>query len=382
MTGREPADALRAWLTDGRGLDWPRLLLVALALATLLALGIAASTSGAAFGPYNPGWDGASEFHASVADDPSVESEVVRDPARYDAVDPEGTVAVVVAPDEPYDDEAAARVAAFVADGGTLVVLEDVGAPGNALLADVGADARLDGRLLRDEESHVRGPLLPVATGVEPHPLTADVDRLTLNYATAVEPGDAEVLVATSEYAYLVDDPDETLDEGEHTLAAHPVATAEPVGDGTVIVVGDPSVATNAMREEPDNAAFVDALARQGDRVLLDVSHADGLPPAAAATLTLRESPALQALLGAAGIGAVALLASGRPGPALARLARRLAGRDARAVARDLERRGAGLTDAERAELLRRRHPDWDDERIERVIAALNRSGSKHEADR
>jgi len=74
---------------------------------------------------------------------------------------------------------------------------------GNALLSDVGATARLDGALLRDERNYYRSPALPVAQPVEEHPYTSGATDLTLNYGTAVTPNDATTLVRTSEFAYL-----------------------------------------------------------------------------------------------------------------------------------------------------------------------------------
>lgn len=383
------------WLRDehGRtGVDWPRVLLVALSIAVLVGLLVAATTSTAAFGPYNPSWDGTSKLHDQIESEPGVDGEFVRDTARYEAHEPSETVAIVVAPDDAYGPADAERVAAFVADGGTLVVLENFGTTGNRLLADVGATARAEGTLLRDEREYYRGPSMPVATGVADHPLTADVDRLTLNYASAVEPGEATVLVETSEYAYRDANRNGDLDDDE-ALGAAPVATVESVGDGRVIVVGDPSIAINAMLEEPDNAAFLRAVSADADaeRVLIDLSHAADLPPLALAALTLRETPALQLLVGLLAIGTVAVGSRRSLRPSLEGVGSRLrpgtrtrarratdgeAGTTGAAVAPVLD-----LDDDERAAVLRDRYPEWDEERVQHVIAALNRPGRKRGND-
>lgn len=368
------ARGVREWFTDRDGLEWPRVFLVALAVTVVLALGVAAATSTTAFDPYNPSWDGATDLRDQVEDDPELTSEIVRDPGRYETADAPNATAFVIAPDEPYDSADAERVEAFVEAGGTLVVLENFGDDGDQLLADVGASARADGRLLRDDRHYYRGPTMPVATGVEDHPRTTGVDRLTLNYATAVEPGDATVLVSTSEFAFLGDA--ETDLEEVDDLAAYPVVTTESVGDGEVLVVGDPSITINAMLAQPDNAAFLRNLAADGEHVLFDLSHAGGVPPLVAATLALRELPLLQLLVGGAGIGAAALLSRRPVGPAIEGLRGQLPGGSTAA-----ERDGPALSEAEERAFLRRRHPDWDEDRVDRVIAAFNRVDEKRRDD-
>ncbi len=350
------------------GWDVPRALLVGLAAATLVALVVAASTSAAAFGAYNPAWDGAADLQG-VARDVGVESTVVRDVAAYDEADAGGTVAVVLAPAEPYDAAEARALRRFVERGGTLVVADDFGPHANPLLDRLGADARIDGTPLRDEREHHRSPALPVATNVSAHPLTAGVDEVTLNHPSAVAPNGATVLVATSGYAYADADRDGALDDAER-LDTYPVVTAESVGDGTLVVAGDPSLFINVMLERPGNRAFVGNLFAGADRVLLDYSHAGGFPPLSLAVLVLRESAWLQALAGALGLGA---LAAWRRGD----LARLPLGRSTVAA----ERRPPGATEAELLEHLRRTHPDWDDERARRVVGGLMSSRGQSRGD-
>jgi len=371
------------WLRDGDGLDWPRVLLVALACTLAVSLGVVSATSTTAFGPYNPSWDGASDLREQVDADSGVDSEFVTDTDRYLSVDPERTTAFVIAPDDTYGSAESDRVRQFVADGGTLVVLENFGASGGALLADVGAEARLDGDLLRDERNHFEAPALPIATGVANHTLTDGVDQVTLNYATAVQPGNATVLVRTSEFAYLVESEDEELDDNDE-LGAYPVATVEAIEDGQLVAVGDPSITINAMLDQPDNAAFLRGLYARSDLALFDISNAEGLPPLTGALLTLRNTPLLQAGLGIAGVAGFALLSGRRVRPRVRDRLRRLSGdHPGRLPAWTGRRadRAPPMTDEQRAAYLRRRHPDWNEDRIERVIAALNRPELKRRDD-
>ncbi|ELZ08718.1 hypothetical protein C478_17571 [Natrinema thermotolerans DSM 11552] len=366
-------------LGDGDGVEWPRVLLLALAVTVVVALGTAAATSSTAFGPYNPSWDGSSDFRQDVETDSTVERHLVRDTAQYDRVPANDTVAFVIAPDERYDGADAERVREFVADGGTLVVLENFGDSGNALLSTVGAEARADGQLLRDERNHFRGPTMPVATNVTDHRSTTGVDQLTLNYATAVEPGNATVLVGTSEFAYLGPE-DDDLDE-QDDLRSYPVATVENVSEGQVVVVGDPSISINAMYDEPDNTAFVRGLYADADHVIIDRSHDAAVPPLTATLLTIRNSPLLQLLVGALSIGLVGLLSRSRTRSPLETVRSRLPMQSQPSDDRDSTSGAPGLSDTERAEYLRRRYPEWDEERVQRVITALNHPRSEDNTD-
>lgn len=345
---------------DAFDIDYPRAVLVALALASGVALIVAGTTSTAAFGAYNPAWDGATALR-DEADAAGVESEIARNTTAYTRVPANGTVAVVISPDKPYRSAEAARLRTFVRRGGTLVIAEDFGNHSNALLATLGVRARFDGRLLRDERYNYRSPAMPVARNVSNHSLVSGIERLTLNHGTAVRANRTTVLVRTSGYAYLDTNRNEALDTNE-SIGAYPVATVERTGAGGVIAVGDPSVLINVMLERPGNRAFVRAVFGTHDRVLLDYSHADRLPPLAVAVLVLRDAPLLQLVLG--GIGLLGIGVWTRRPDLVARLRRM--GRDEALSVPELDA-------DELASVVRRRHPDWDDERVERVVRNMDR---------
>ncbi|EMA58401.1 DUF4350 domain-containing protein [Halorubrum lipolyticum] len=282
----------------------PRLVLYALAITVGLTLVVAASTTTAAFGAYNLEWDGTSDLREH-ADEQAV-SNITLDTTAYETASANETVAVVIAPEERYTGNDSQRVQRFVEAGGTLVVADDFGPHGNALLADIGADARFNGSPIRDERHYYRSPSLPIATNVANATYTEAVQQLTLNYPTAIDANSATEIATTSEFAYL--DRNETgnlslTDE----LGTYPVVTAESVGDGRVIAVGDPSVFINVMLTQPDNEAFATGLLSERERVLLDYSRSGDQPPLAVASLALRSSPPLQ--IGAGVLGVVAVWA-------------------------------------------------------------------------
>lgn len=340
-------------------LSYGRVVLALLAVVTVAAVLVGASTSSAAFGAYNPAWDGATDLR-SQATGVGAESEVVRSTGAYTDANPENAAAVILSPDSAYESSEVDRVEQFVRDGGTLVVGEDFGPHTNTLLASIGASARVDGRLLRDERNNYESPAIPVATDVSNDSLVAGIDQLTLNHGTIVEPNGAQVLVNSSSFSYLDGNRNSELDD-EETLASHPVATSESVGDGRVVVVSDASFGINAMTERPANRAFVRALFTGHERVLLDYSHAERLPPLRLALLALRDTPALQVAAGTGLLGVLALVVW-RPEFNIPVL-----GSD-RNPEEDLD----VTADRDRlVEYLQRRHPEWNRERITRIVESV-----------
>lgn len=335
---------------------WDRPTLVAVALAVCLAATIlwAGSTSVAGFSAYNSEWNGTADLRGH-ADAVGAEATVVTDTAQYGDVPPSGTVAVVLSPDSPYTDAETERLREFVRRGGTLLIAEDFGPNGNALLAGVGASTRIDGRLVRDERNNLRSPNLVVATEVNQSGLTGGADRLTLNYGSVLEPNGARVVVETSSFAYVDENGNGALDD-EESLERRPVVTVERIGDGRAVVVSDPSVFINGMLEEDGNARFTRGVFSDHERVLLDYSHVGETPPFVAAVLTLRRSPLLQGTVGLAALGVI-LVVSARVSAARSDRGRT---DDGPRASRERLRRG-----------LANRHPDWDPGRLDRVMQEI-----------
>lgn len=355
------------WLPDD--LSVPQLLLVTLALTIAVTGVVAAGTSQTAFSTYNAAWDGASDLR-ELANEEGSAPVIALNTTEYTAVDPNEAVAIVLSPDEAYSQQDRARLASFVEQGGTLVLAEDFGPHTTPLLQAVGGETRLDGPPLRDEQEYYRSPALPVATNVTEAPETEGVDQLTLNHGTSLavdnDTNNATVLVASSEFSYLDTDRDGELDDDEE-LASRPVVVRERVGNGTVYTVSDPSLFINAMLDRPGNEQFVRNLVSDQETVLLDYSHQTGQPPLVVALLTLQDSPIWQVFLGTAGIAAVVWT----------RRLRELPTRIGDRLTRDRPTERFSLADANPDEIvayLKRRHPDWDEQRLRRVMRGVIRN--------
>ncbi|MFC7202633.1 DUF4350 domain-containing protein [Haloferax namakaokahaiae] len=295
-----------------REVGTPTLLVVGLCLALLLTVGFGTSTSASTYGAFNTAWDGGSGIR-DVAADAETESTVVYNTTEYDDVSAPETVAFVVSPERGYTTAEATRIESFVKSGGTLVVADDFRPNSNDLLARLGARARVNGTPLRDDRHQYKTGSLPIATRTASDPLARDVDQLTLNHPTTIEPNGATVLARSSNFSYLDRDGDATLDENE-TLRSYPVVSVERLGSGEVVVVGDPSLFINSMLERSDNRAFVEALVGQHESLLVDVSHVDERPPLQVALHAIRASPLLQLVFGAGGLSIVVALGRRRSG--------------------------------------------------------------------
>ncbi|MDT3435581.1 DUF4350 domain-containing protein [Haloarcula sp. 1CSR25-25] len=338
--------------------SYPRLLLLTLLVTVVATLLVAAGTSSAAFGVYNSQWDGTAEVR-TAAEAAGAQTTVVQNTSRYDGSAPNETVAVVLSPTRGYHERETAAVRSFVRAGGTLLVAEDYGDGGNELLSAVGASARIDGRPLRDERQIGPSPAFPRADVMTNHTYTTTVDELMLNHGSAVNPGSATVLATASEYSYLDTNRNGDLDTDEE-LMPRPVVTVESVGSGTVLVVSDPSIFLNSMLDRSDNAAFLRAVVGAHDTVLLDVSHTTALPPLVALRLLLQQSGLATFLGGCLSILALFAIAKS-PG-----IARQFPWRNQQSTSQ-----APGLSSADVSAAVQRRHPDWDEERVNRVTDRL-----------
>lgn len=340
--------------------SYPLVFLLVFAGVVGVALVGAASVSATPFGTYNPSWDGTSDMR-SLADQTGAETHIIRDAEYYQTTAPEGTVVVLLSPESAYTTSEVATLRTFVEQGGTVVVAGDFGSTTNRLLRDLGLGSRLHGALLRDEREYAEGPSLPRATNVTRHPYTADVSQLTLNYATALRVTDENVthLVETSQYSYLDTNRNDELDENE-TLRRHTVATVERLDRGRVVVVSDPSVFINAMLDHAGNRQFVTNIVETHDRLGIDITHSGGLPPAAWLVVTIRQSPLVQLICGTL---LLFLVFNAR---------RIVTGVEewSEQSGRPMSAQPAVNAD-ELLASLRHNHPDWDEERLERVAQTL-----------
>jgi len=278
---------------NGYDLTYPRILLLAVAVLTFTAMGIAVGTSSAAFGSFNYEWDGTSELR-TIAADSGADVQITRSDTDYQEPDPETTTAMILSPTDSYTESEIETIATFVNNGGTVVVATTDSTDTNQLLAGLGVESRFDGDQLRDEHHYYRSPALPVAPNVHDDQLTQNVSQITLNYGTAVNPSaDATVVINSSGFSYLDTNANAQLDDSE-PIRQHPVVVQEERGDGRVILVSDASVFINTMVDRSDNKQFAANVVADSETVLFDYLHQDRIPTGVVVVLTATDSPIIQ----------------------------------------------------------------------------------------
>jgi hypothetical protein len=163
----------------------------------------------------------------------------LRDLKREDGV-------ILLHPERSLDVESLSR---FMRAGGRVILLDDFGT-GDALLQHFGMQ-RVP--LPAHPAEALRGnPALAIAEPASPpHPVVNDVTRVVTNHATGLKHPDLSPVLKV---------------RADHQAAGHggdadvPVAVAGAVGQGRLLVVGDPSIVMNSMLRYPGNKAFARGL--------------------------------------------------------------------------------------------------------------------------
>ncbi|WP_266081707.1 DUF4350 domain-containing protein [Haladaptatus caseinilyticus] len=342
-----------------RNWDKPQLVFAVFTGIALITLITAASTSAASFGIYNSAWDGSSKLSAEAKATGATVT-VARDVEEYNSVPSRETIAFILSPDSSYSPSERQNLRRFVQNGGTLVIAEDFGTHSNAIVQAIGADARFDGHLIRDDRYNYQSPAMPLANNIENGTYTENVSALTLNHGTAIRTQNGSGIVQSSGYAYLDTIPNSKLDSSE-TIKNHTVVATQSVGQGQVILVGDPSIFINSMIKQSGNRVFVQNLVSNHENVLLDTSHTSQLPPLMGAILFVRGSAAAQILLGGSGI--FGLIVLGFHAQRVKSLLPNWNDQKHR-KSHEMDTRAMGS-------YLQQKYPEWDQERTERVVTSL-----------
>lgn len=133
-----------------------------------------------------------------------------------------------------------ASLSEFMRDGGRVAVFDDYGA-GDAFLTAFGISR--DEAIAKDAPRLRGNPNLPVARTAQPHPLNEGVGALVANHPTALQHRALQPIFAFD-------------DSGRALLLAG------QVGEGRLLVCGDPSVLINNMLQFRGNRRFAENLVR------------------------------------------------------------------------------------------------------------------------
>lgn len=259
-------------------------------MLVVMLLGVGAfSTNSQDFNAYDHGWNGYSDV-VSMA---KAHGKVLLSTQEIEKL-PKSSVLVLASPRTPSVEHIGA-LAAFVRDGGRLVVCEDYGGA-NSVLMGVGATTRFTGEPLFDHSSYLINVSLPLADMVD----NGSTLKLALNYPTSLEVKDARVMAYTSQFAFADLNHDYRMALSEH-VGRVPIVSVERVGKGEVVCIADPSVFINAMLHRYNNTQLFEYITENRSVVAFDQTEMSN-PPMVVIRRAIVSSPAIQLLLLAAAL--------------------------------------------------------------------------------
>jgi hypothetical protein len=247
------------------------------------------------FSIYNAGWNGCSNLAVKTYEtgklQPTfyvIQNELTigqRSFADY-PLDPPNATILIIGPRVPFTTGEGTYLKRFLADGGMLLVSDDFGT-GNDILSKLNTSTRFSGKLLLDLSFEKNASF---ATFFEirntSHPLFKNVTRLLGNFPSSLvirkNSTTVTVLMNSSEMSWL----DENLNGREdlkEPKGPFPVLAIEPYGNGKIVLLSDPSLFINSMKQPLNNSVFRDNLMQYllsgRTTVIIDESHHDSSAP-------------------------------------------------------------------------------------------------------
>ena len=265
---------------------------ISIALLALSMIGPVISST-ANFSIFNTGWNGTSQFARTTYESgklsPTFELQytgagltVVRMRLDEIALDPLTDALMIIGPDMEFSEKEGSIVGDFVRNGGVLMLADDFGTA-NSLLAAMGAGSRFSNKLVMDL-AFDKKPEFSVCFDFKEDEITRNVTTALLNYPSSVIPSvtNSETIAWTSIASWLDMNGDHDFSVGE-PWGPFPLIVRERLGKGEIVLLADPSMLINGMRDKLDNTVIADNLiaAVSGERtkVYFDESHRQYFDP-------------------------------------------------------------------------------------------------------
>lgn len=262
---------------------------------TLLIISMTApvASSSADFSIFNSGWNGTSQLAVltyqtgkfqpafqvqSTGTDITIEQV---DLSTVD-LDPRTSALVIIGPTKPFTKAEGEHVGEFVKFGGKLLLADDFGT-GNSLLEGMGATSRFSGSLVVDL-AYEKQPEFSVLFDLRTDSLTTNVTTMLLNYPSSLSINTTTTAgIAYSSIASWLDTNGNRLQEWGEPRGPFPMVARERLGFGNIILISDPSVLINGMRDNMDDGVFgtnvIDEVCNARTAVFFDESHRTYLDP-------------------------------------------------------------------------------------------------------
>jgi hypothetical protein len=189
-------------------------------------------------------------------------------------LDPKGTAFLIV-PYEPFSDSELSQLKNYVLNGGTLVILDDYGF-GNQVLSAVGLKMRFSGVPMLDPLYNYKDKWIPKITDFLNSSIGENVSSLVLNHASSLNnTSDSTVVAYSSTFSFLDINGDGSWNNNEPN-GPFPIIAYNPLGQGIVVAISDPSLMINSMIILDNNLQLVNnvvSIQVGNPKILVDQSH-------------------------------------------------------------------------------------------------------------
>ncbi len=268
----------------------------ALAIAiTLLMISMTAPvvSTTADFSIYNSGWNGTSKLAVHTfqlgkfvptfeTQSSGTEITIAQQSLEDMNLEPTTSSLVIIGPQKAFTAAEGKIVGDFVRGGGRLLLADDFGS-GNSLLKGINATSRFSNDLVLDL-AFDKQPEFAVVFDFVKDPTTANVTTVLMNYPSSllVNSSTTEVLARSSVGSWLDTNGDRLREWGEPG-GPFPMMARETLGQGTILLLSDPSVLINSMSGYMDNSILtnnlIDYVCQGRTGVMFDESHRNFFDP-------------------------------------------------------------------------------------------------------
>ncbi|MBN1390613.1 MAG: DUF4350 domain-containing protein [Candidatus Thermoplasmatota archaeon] len=342
----------------------------------LFSVMIPVLSSDSDFSIYNTGWNGCSElgkdtysagsFVPTIDLSASSEERVVHSSFSETTGDirPSRSSLLIIGPDLTFTRKEGEFAHDFLSNGGSLLLADDFGT-GNELLSFLNTTTRISGRTMLDL-SYMKSSNFAVTTEFSEHEITRNLTMLLMNMPSIVVPSSKAVAVInSSRTSWLSLDKNGWWDPDE-PQGPFPILTVERYGRGMLVVLSEPSLLINQMRDEMDNGIFVRNLFRSltegKENVMIDESHRDLENPVQLTNSFMSAFDPIQKIGIMIALSIVFLVFNTALPRKIIRSARQL-------IDRFLSEEPVGPGDGSTPiQVVMGRHPDWDRKVLERLI--------------
>ena len=244
------------------------LILVTVALVILLIIAAWFLPLDDDFRVENPLWNGTKDMHTSH---PAQPLESLSDLPSS----PQGATLIFI----PYlscTPGELEQLSSFITKGGRLILADDYGY-GNQVLEYLELEMRFSSEPLLDPLTNYRNREFPRIVHLKPDALTINTESLIFNHATClINTENTSTIAMSSSFSFLDENENGTRDDDELT-GPLPVIYRHHLGDGEMVLVSDPSLFINSMKQMDENDSFIqNVVATTKGNLYIDQSH---LPP-------------------------------------------------------------------------------------------------------